>query len=122
MRQAGDPAILEWAAQEGRVLLTHDVADMTKYAYERIRTGKPMPGGVRNLPDRPRGDSNRRHSADRGMQRRGRVGSSDTISAAAVNSISDRPRSSYSHARQRNSHGRRKSVGFSRPRGYDRNV
>jgi hypothetical protein len=44
MRQAGDPAILEWAAREGRVLLTHDVTDMTKYAYERIRTGKPMPG------------------------------------------------------------------------------
>src|SRR5439155_11993005 len=41
---AADPAILEWAAQAGRVLLTHDVATMTRYAYERVREGKPMPG------------------------------------------------------------------------------
>ena len=41
---AEDPAVLEWAAQEGRVLLTHDVATMTRYAYERVHEGKPMPG------------------------------------------------------------------------------
>lgn len=41
---ADDPKILEWAAQEGRVLLTHDVATITRYAYERVRDGKPMPG------------------------------------------------------------------------------
>jgi hypothetical protein len=41
---ADDPAILEWAAQSGRVLLTHDVATMTRYAYDRVRAGKPMPG------------------------------------------------------------------------------
>jgi hypothetical protein len=41
---ADDPAILEWAAQSGRVLLTHDVATMTRYAYDRLREGKPMPG------------------------------------------------------------------------------
>jgi Domain of unknown function (DUF5615) len=41
---AADPAILEWAAQAGRVLLTHDVATMTRYAYDRVREGKPMPG------------------------------------------------------------------------------
>jgi hypothetical protein len=40
---AEDPAVLEWAAQEGRVLLTHDVATMTRYAYERVRNGKSMP-------------------------------------------------------------------------------
>ena len=33
-----------WAAREGRVLLTHDVATMTRYAYERVQTGKLMPG------------------------------------------------------------------------------
>jgi hypothetical protein len=38
------PTILEWAAQAGRVLLTHDVATMTRYAYDRVREGKPMPG------------------------------------------------------------------------------
>ncbi len=41
---ADDPTVLEWAAQEGRVLLTHDVSTITHYAYERVREGKPMPG------------------------------------------------------------------------------
>ena len=36
--------ILEWAAREGRVLLTHDVFTITRYAYERIRAGQEMPG------------------------------------------------------------------------------
>jgi hypothetical protein len=39
-----DPLILEWAAQAGRVLLTHDVATMTRYAYDRVREGMAMPG------------------------------------------------------------------------------
>ncbi|MCD6265701.1 MAG: DUF5615 family PIN-like protein [Deltaproteobacteria bacterium] len=41
---ADDPAVLEWAAHEVRVRLTHDVSTMTRYAYERIQAGKPMPG------------------------------------------------------------------------------
>lgn len=41
---AGDPPVLEWASQEGRVLLTHDVSTITRYAYERIMEGKSMPG------------------------------------------------------------------------------
>ena len=41
-----DPIILEWAAQAGRVLLTHDAATMTKYAYERIDAGMSMPGVI----------------------------------------------------------------------------
>jgi hypothetical protein len=41
---ADDPTILDWAAQANRVLLTHDVATMTRYAYDRVREGKPMPG------------------------------------------------------------------------------
>jgi hypothetical protein len=41
---ADDPAVLEWAAGEGRILLTHDVTTITKYAYERVEAGKPMPG------------------------------------------------------------------------------
>lgn len=39
-----DPTVLEWVAQEGRVLLTHDVATITRYAYERVQDGKAMPG------------------------------------------------------------------------------
>jgi hypothetical protein len=41
---AVDHDVLEWAAREGRVLLTHDVSTMTRYAYERIEAGLPMPG------------------------------------------------------------------------------
>ena len=41
---ADDPIILEWAAQEGRALLTHDVSTITHYAYERVRAGKVMAG------------------------------------------------------------------------------
>ena len=41
---ADDPSVLEWAAQAGRVLLTHDVATITRYAYERTLAGRPMPG------------------------------------------------------------------------------
>lgn len=44
LRGADDPAVLEWAAAEGRVLLTHDVATMTRYAYERVQAGRPMSG------------------------------------------------------------------------------
>ena len=41
---ADDPTVLEWAAQEERVLLTHDVTTMTRYAYERVQEGRLMPG------------------------------------------------------------------------------
>lgn len=44
LRMADDPTVLEWAAQTGRVLLTHDVATITHYAYERVRAGQSMPG------------------------------------------------------------------------------
>src|SRR5687768_18151172 len=39
-----DPIILEWCANTGRVLLTHDVSTITKHAYERVAAGKSMPG------------------------------------------------------------------------------
>jgi hypothetical protein len=39
-----DPTVLEWTAQEGRVLLTHDVTTMTRFAYQRVQAGQPMPG------------------------------------------------------------------------------
>ncbi len=37
--------MLEWAAGEGRVLLTHDVNTLAAFAYERVAQGLPMPGG-----------------------------------------------------------------------------
>lgn len=50
-----DPLVLEWAAQNGRLVLTHDVSTMTRYAYDRVRTGQPMPGIVEASRDVPIG-------------------------------------------------------------------
>ena len=44
--QADDPAVLEWAAQQGRILLTRDVNTMVGFAYERVEAGLPMPGVI----------------------------------------------------------------------------
>jgi len=43
---ADDPAVLEWAAANRRVLLTHDAKTITRFAYERVTTGKFMAGVV----------------------------------------------------------------------------
>ncbi len=50
-----DPTVLAWAAQEGRILLTHDVATITHYAYERVTQGQSMPGVVEVSLDAPIG-------------------------------------------------------------------
>lgn len=39
-----DPAILEWAAREHRLVLTHDANTMPAFAYDRIRRKQAMPG------------------------------------------------------------------------------
>ena len=39
-----DPMVLEWAARETRVLLTHDVRTMISHAYARLAVGLSMPG------------------------------------------------------------------------------
>lgn len=41
-----DPSILAWAAQQNRVLLTHDVTTITRYAYNRIEKNLPMNGVI----------------------------------------------------------------------------
>jgi predicted nuclease of predicted toxin-antitoxin system len=43
---AADPAILEFAAGQRRVLLTQDVRTMTVFAGERLAAGQPMAGVV----------------------------------------------------------------------------
>jgi hypothetical protein len=50
---AVDPVVLEWAAQKGRVLLTHDIKTMPGHAYRRVRDGLVMAGVIetpRSLP------------------------------------------------------------------------
>jgi hypothetical protein len=61
---ADDPAVLQWAAQQERVLVSHDVSTLSKYAYERVAAGQRMPGlfevsatlslarAIDDLPDR----------------------------------------------------------------------
>jgi len=39
-----DAEVLEWAALEVRVLLTHDVTTMKRYVEERVAARLPMPG------------------------------------------------------------------------------
>ena len=41
---ADDRKVLAWAAEEGRILLTHDVSTMASFAMERVEAGQPMPG------------------------------------------------------------------------------
>jgi hypothetical protein len=40
LSRSEDPLLLEWATNEGRVLLTHDVNSMPGFAFERLRDGK----------------------------------------------------------------------------------
>lgn len=46
LTHATDPEVLEWAAQENRVLLTHDQNTVTKFAYQRVVEGRRMPGVI----------------------------------------------------------------------------
>ena len=46
MYQAPDPELLKWAAEQQRILLTHDVQTIVGYAYERVQAGLPMPGVI----------------------------------------------------------------------------
>ncbi len=39
-----DSVLLQWAAEEDRILLTHDVNTIPGFAYERVRAGLGMPG------------------------------------------------------------------------------
>ncbi len=48
-----DPELLEWAADQNRILLTHDRQTIPKHAYDRIRAHLKMPGIIvvsTNLP------------------------------------------------------------------------
>lgn len=44
LREVDDPVVLDWAAHEGRITITHDVNTMPAFAYERIRRNQRMPG------------------------------------------------------------------------------
>lgn len=45
-----DPDVLARAADARRIVVTHDLRTVPKYAYERIKAGQPMPGVIA-IPD-----------------------------------------------------------------------
>jgi predicted nuclease of predicted toxin-antitoxin system len=43
LEQAIDPVVLAWAAQNDRIVVTHDRATLPRFAYERVVAGESMP-------------------------------------------------------------------------------
>ena len=55
LKGADDPAVLELAARENRLLATHDLRTIPKYVYKRVKTGLAMPGVIAIPDDLPIG-------------------------------------------------------------------
>ena len=55
LKGSADPQVLEFAAAERRVLVTHDLRTIPKHAYERVKAGQPMAGVVAVPDDLPIG-------------------------------------------------------------------
>lgn len=50
LKGVSDSALLEWAAAQNRILVTHDLKTIPKHAYDRVRAGQAMPGVIA-VPD-----------------------------------------------------------------------
>lgn len=46
MFRSSDPELLKWAGAENRILLSHDIRTLRKFAEDRVRANLPMPGLV----------------------------------------------------------------------------
>jgi hypothetical protein len=57
LAETPDPAVLDWTAAENRVLVTHDRETVPNFAYERVRTGQPMPGVFLVSDQMPKGQA-----------------------------------------------------------------
>lgn len=44
LQELDDPAILEWAANNGRIVLTHDRATIPDFAHDRLSENEQMAG------------------------------------------------------------------------------
>jgi Domain of unknown function (DUF5615) len=53
MQGLQDPLLLREAADLQRVLVTHDLKTMPRYAYARVAAGEPMPGIIAVPDDLP---------------------------------------------------------------------
>lgn len=52
-----DMEVLEWAANENRIILTHDVTTMSKHAFDRVEQELKMPGVIEVSQNIPIGDA-----------------------------------------------------------------
>ena len=77
-----DTEVLEWAANENRVVLTHDVTTMSKYAFDRVNQNLPMSRRDRNLTRYSNRRSHRRISLNCRMQSGKRMAKSSYFSTA----------------------------------------
>ena len=41
---ADDPSLLQWAADQRRIIVTHDISTLAKHALARVAASQPMPG------------------------------------------------------------------------------
>lgn len=55
LKGADDPAVLEFAAREQRILVTHDLRTIPKHAHDRVRAGARMAGVIAVSDDLPIG-------------------------------------------------------------------
>lgn len=46
LERATDPALLAWAAENDRIIVSHDASTLPVFANDRIRVRKPMPGVI----------------------------------------------------------------------------
>lgn len=46
LQGASDPRLLEWTMDNERIIVTHDVNTVTKYAYERLQSNEKMAGVI----------------------------------------------------------------------------
>lgn len=44
LKSKEDPALLAWAAEQNRILITHDLKTIPKYAYQRVKNRLPLTG------------------------------------------------------------------------------
>jgi hypothetical protein len=55
LQGADDPKVLDFAAKQNLVLVTHDLRTVPKFAYQRVKEGLPMPGVIAVPDDVPIG-------------------------------------------------------------------
>jgi len=69
LRTLDDPTVLQWAADEGRALISRDIKTIPNFAHERVATGLVTPGVLVYCARSVDGGRDRRSNGDRGSDR-----------------------------------------------------